>query len=88
MSRHRSRPYERWIRNLPEIQDIPNSYLWIGQLRKIWLHVELESVERARERDAADEEGDEHDVGEGGREVDDLAARLDALEARLPDGKI
>ena len=56
-----------------------------GQLGEIGLHIELESVDRAWERDAADEEGDEHDVGEGRREVDDLAAGLDALEDATVD---
>ena len=46
----------------------------------------LESLDGAVEEERPDEQDDEDDVGEGGREVDDLPARLDPLrQAREHD---
>ena len=51
----------------------------VQQLVELWHEEEVEAVGGAVQHAAADQKGDEDDVGKRGREVDDLATALDAV---------
>ena len=53
--------------------------LWAEQFFEVGFDEVDDALGRPWQRDAADHEHSEHDVGEGGGEVGDLARALDAL---------
>ena len=59
-------------------------HLRLEQFREVWLEIELQAETGAGQRHAADEQNEQHGVGEQGGEVDDLARPADTLE----DGQI
>ena len=61
------------------------SDLWVHQLGEVWRDVELDPFSRPRQGDSPDQENEQHEVGEGGGDVDDLAAGVDAFEDAAVD---